>query len=192
MRHIHGNPAFPSHRRQRGAILIVALLLLLVLTVLGLAALGLSFTEERMAGNARNVNMAFQSAESGLRDAESWLDSLADRPDPCVDAPCQVYERAGMPGIDVASPDLRDMPDSWWDPAGGNGVEFGEDTGAEPLPGVALQPVYVIEAYTFVPDSLTVGQGPPAGRDFFKVTARGTGGVEAAQAVLESTYTRRF
>jgi type IV pilus assembly protein PilX len=174
---------------QRGAILVISLLLLLVLTMLAITMMNMSFNQERMAGNARNINTAFQAAEAGLRDDEQWLASRTTRPDACVGAPCDVYDRAGMPGIAAAAPDLRDMTDAWWSV---NGREYGALTGSPAIEGVARPPDTVIENYAFVPDSLTVGAGPPTGRDFFKITSRGTGGVEAAQAVVESTFTRRF
>ncbi len=174
---------------QRGAILAIALLLLIVLTILALTAMNMAFNQERMAGNARNVNAAFQAAESGLRDSEQWLTNRIARPDPCVGAPCAVYDRGGLPDLDVEAPDLRFLDDTWWD---ANGRTFGDGTDSLAIPGVARAPDTVIEAYAFVPDSLTVGAGPPTGRDFYKITSRGTGGVEAAQTVVESTFTRRF
>ena len=45
---------FPS--RQRGAVLVVALLMLLIMTVLGVTAMQMSRMEERMAGNSRDIN----------------------------------------------------------------------------------------------------------------------------------------
>ncbi len=176
-------------RREQGAILVISLLLLLILTLLALTAMNMSFNEERMAGNARNVNIAFQSAEAGLRDAEQWLTQQTARPDACVGSPCDVYDRAGMPGLAADAPDLRDLVDTWWTT---NGREYGTDTGSPAITGVARPADTIIENYAFVPDSLTVGAGPPTGRDFFRITSRGSGGVEAAQAVVESTFTRRF
>ena len=59
--------------RQSGFVLVVALILLLVLTLLGLAAAQSTSLEERMAGNARNHDMAFQAAEAGLYAAQSAI-----------------------------------------------------------------------------------------------------------------------
>ena len=59
--------------RQRGAVLVFALLLLLVMTVLGVASIGNSVLEERMSGNFHQSTSALQSAEIGLRVAESWV-----------------------------------------------------------------------------------------------------------------------
>lgn len=59
--------------RQRGAALITSLIFLSVLTILGMSTLGTALLESRMAGNARDRNLAFQAAEIGLRDAELYI-----------------------------------------------------------------------------------------------------------------------
>ncbi len=65
--------------RQRGAVLIFALILLLVMTVLAISGVGNSTLEQRMAGNYSQSVTAFQSAEQALRVAEEWLyDRLAN------------------------------------------------------------------------------------------------------------------
>jgi type IV pilus assembly protein PilX len=57
---------------------------------------------------------------------------------------------------------------------------------------VTRDPLYVVEDMGFVPDSLAIGHGPPEGRNFFRITANSSGASDTAEAVLESTYTRRF
>lgn len=59
----------PSNRplhRQRGTVLVVAMILLLVLTLLGVTALNTTSVEERMAYNSQEMTRAFQAAETGL------------------------------------------------------------------------------------------------------------------------------
>src|SRR5690606_30502218 len=56
--------------RQRGASLVVVLILLLVMTLLGLAVLRGTLLEERMSANMFDRSLAFQQAESALREAE--------------------------------------------------------------------------------------------------------------------------
>ena len=53
-------------RRQRGAVLIVALVLLVILTLLGVSMMNTTKLEERMAANIQEATQAFQSAETGL------------------------------------------------------------------------------------------------------------------------------
>src|SRR5688572_33183181 len=63
--------------RERGAVLIVALLFLVMLTMLGITAMTGTTMEERMAGNARDNSVAFQAAEAALRDARRDLGEWA-------------------------------------------------------------------------------------------------------------------
>ncbi|MDD5388421.1 MAG: PilX N-terminal domain-containing pilus assembly protein [Gallionellaceae bacterium] len=65
-------PGFHDYR-QTGAALITSLIFLTVLTILGMSTLGTALLESRMSGNARDRNMAFQTAEIGLRDAELYI-----------------------------------------------------------------------------------------------------------------------
>jgi len=171
--------------RQRGAALVVSLLMLLVMTVLGIAAMQVTRMEERMAGNSRDVNLAFQGAEAGLRDSETRINTMTLRPLTCSAAPCastRVWRRNQI------TAELRDQLIAWWNT---NGVEYGAAAVAE-ITEIRRDPIVVTESLGFVPDSLSVGHGPPEGRDFFKITANSSGASDSATAVLETTYTRRF
>lgn len=59
-------PGQPGIRQQKGAALIVGLVLLLVLTVLGVSGMNMATLELTMAGNAQAQQMAFQAAETGI------------------------------------------------------------------------------------------------------------------------------
>jgi type IV pilus assembly protein PilX len=167
---------------ERGAVLVIALLMLLVMTVLGVTAMQMSRMEERMAGNSRDVNLAFQGAEAGLRNGEDRLRVLTVRPTTCVTAPCTFWRR------DTIVVSKRDQPLTWWTT---NGAEYGVAATAE-VTGITRDPMIVVEDAGFVPDSLTVGHGPPEGRNFYRVTASSAGASDTAEAVLESTYAKRF
>ena len=67
------NKAILRNRRahQSGAVLIVGLILLLLLTLIGVTSSQVTSLEEKMAGNNRNINIAFQAAESALRAGEA-------------------------------------------------------------------------------------------------------------------------
>jgi type IV pilus assembly protein PilX len=60
-------------QQQTGSALIVSLTLLLILTVLGVSAMRTTSLEDKMAGNARDVQTAFEAAEFALRQAEQDL-----------------------------------------------------------------------------------------------------------------------
>jgi len=59
--------------RQRGAALFVSLMFLIILTLLGISAANVGIMQERMAGNVRETNEAFQLAEATLREIEQRL-----------------------------------------------------------------------------------------------------------------------
>lgn len=59
--------------RQQGTVLFVSLVFLLILSTLGITAMNGSIVEERMAGNSRDINMAFQAADSALRSGEQYI-----------------------------------------------------------------------------------------------------------------------
>jgi len=72
---MNGGPGMTG--RQSGFALIVGLVVLVLLTLIMLMALRMASLEERMAGNLRNQNIAFQAAESALREAEGLIRSGA-------------------------------------------------------------------------------------------------------------------
>lgn len=70
----------PSSRRQRGAVLVVALIFLLVMTMLILASVRGSVMQERMASNLYDRSLAFQAAEAALREGERFVQENAPKP----------------------------------------------------------------------------------------------------------------
>ncbi len=167
---------------QEGAVLVVSLIFLLILTLLGLSGMGTTTLEEKMAGNLRDLNLAFQATESALRDAEGWVMSRTDKPTPDASATQGVYPPGTLMG-------MANQTTAWWD---AHGIEYGESTGAALLDDVNTQPHYIIEHDAFVSDTFDVGITDPTGRNFYRITARGTGGTDTALTVLETTYVRRF
>lgn len=62
-----------SRRGQQGAALVVVLLLLLIVTLIGLASMRGALLQERMAGATYGRSMAFQAAETALKQGEAFL-----------------------------------------------------------------------------------------------------------------------
>lgn len=67
----------PAPRQQRGAALIVGLILLAVLMIIGVTSAISSMTEVKLASNAEDRSRAFHVAENTLRVAEERLNGLA-------------------------------------------------------------------------------------------------------------------
>ncbi|MCZ6585712.1 MAG: pilus assembly PilX N-terminal domain-containing protein, partial [Gammaproteobacteria bacterium] len=61
-----GYYALGSRHDQRGAVLVVGLIILMVLTVLGVSSMNTATLELTMAGNAQFHQEAFQAAETGI------------------------------------------------------------------------------------------------------------------------------
>lgn len=64
--------------QERGAVLIVSLMLLAVATVVGIAGIGNTQLAERIASNQKQASEAFMAAESGLVRAKVWFDDPAN------------------------------------------------------------------------------------------------------------------
>jgi type IV pilus assembly protein PilX len=174
---------FPGRRSQRGAVLVVSMLLLLVLTVLAIGASQTTRLEERMAWNSRDTDLAFQGAEAGLRDAERYISVTPTLPT-CTDpasATCYVLQQGHF-----ATTDLARQTETWWQ---ANGKPFGTPTVQE-VQGVDEEPRYVIEEFQTVTFSLTVGHGVPPGKTYYKSTAWSPGGTDTSHAVVESVFSR--
>jgi type IV pilus assembly protein PilX len=69
----HHARTLPAHSAQRGAALVISLILLVVITLVGLASIRSTQLQESMSGNMVDRSLAFQRAESALRAAEQAL-----------------------------------------------------------------------------------------------------------------------
>lgn len=172
----HSDLAHP----QRGAALITALLLLVVLTILGMSVMQMSRVQERMAGNTRDINVSFESAEGALRNAEALIAKQTSRPVACPDSTCQFRALSSVP-------DVSNQSREWWT---SNATAFA-DAGGKAMSGVSENPSYVIEEIAQVapiPDPTD----PQPGRTFYQVTARSTGASGLANTIVQSTYARKY
>ena len=66
-------PLPTTNAPQEGFVLIVGLVILGLLTMLALSSMRDSTVQEKMAGASRDSGLAFQAAESALRDAENCI-----------------------------------------------------------------------------------------------------------------------
>jgi type IV pilus assembly protein PilX len=160
---------------QRGSVLLVSLIMLLLLTLVAVAGMQGTILQERMTGNLRDRDLAFQAAEAALREAEAFI-----RTNP---TPTTIYDNDdGLYQINNANrPDWRTRNTS----AGNGAITYGGN-----FPGVAAQPQYYIEEISTVQpagtetEAGTAAPPPP----FFRITALGTGGSASTQVVLTSVY----
>ncbi|MCU0809885.1 MAG: PilX N-terminal domain-containing pilus assembly protein [Thiobacillaceae bacterium] len=162
--------------RQQGIALIMGLMFLVVLTLLGMAAMRGTILEERMAGNARDRDLAFQSAEAALRAAELEITGATLQP--------FAAGTARTPRIaDGTLNDYWQTTHDWpnqsvavgWQPEGTNEV-----------------PRYVIEELGVTAGGGTGGLGVGALNDegVYRVTARGVGSSANTVVILQAVYER--
>ena len=100
----------PGRRRQSGVALIVVLILLMVMTLLGLASLRGTLMEERMSANLFDRSLAFQAAESALREADRGGARRGEGPVPEERDGVRVGEaiRRGAVVLEPAPEEVRD------------------------------------------------------------------------------------
>lgn len=170
--------------RQRGVALFISLVLLLVLTIAGVSAVQTTSLEERMARNTHDSLLAFQSAESALREAEGWI--IAN-----VNSTAQ-FSDAGTDGLWTTAPydesDQRWEEDIWAD---GNAQSIAVNTNVD---GVAEQPRFIVEWVATVqrdenPNLLGSSYSAVFDRiEIFRITSRGVGATENARVMLQGTF----
>lgn len=184
--HLHTHIVKP--RQQRGFVLIVALVLLLVLTVLGLAAAQTTSLEERMAGNARNHDLAFQAAEAALTAGIACVKTSSPL--------CSVFSTATTGGngayefIPGATVTLWTQPNFWT--TAGNTLYYNTYTGTN-LPQVVAQPQFIIEQLPPVAaPGGSLGQpqfgGGAPGIQRWRITTFGQGGDQSSTVMLQAVY----
>jgi type IV pilus assembly protein PilX len=149
--------------RQRGVVLIVALVVLLVLSMLGISSMQGTLMEERMAGNMYDRNLAFQAAEAALRAGEA--DALAGTN--------IAYD---VSSVSTTAPVDLEYDTNWPDTA----VDY-----SATLAGLATAPEYIIERQRPLPP-LEADQ--PMQPPLMRVSARGTGRNGTSVVVLQSIY----
>lgn len=177
-----------NQNQQQGVVLFMSLVMLLMLTVLGISSVQTTSLQLRMARNATDSNLAFQASESALRDAERFIETLNDMNDfDGANANNNGFYYEANPGD---TPHFRAL--DW---SGANGFKVAETT----LTGIAEQPKYIVEHVKTVisdADALNldnIGQDTGSGRtQIFRVTARGTGGTDTAQVMIQGTYGKRL
>lgn len=174
--------------KQQGAVLVVSLILLLVMTMLGLSGMRTTTLEERMGGNTRNKETAFQAGEAVLREGESNLLALTAAPLATADGSTGVWL------LDAPDPDTTNAI-AWWKESTRDAAWWSANalSYSDTLAGVSSGPRYLVEEAAFVSDSITQGQQlDESGKTFYRVTARATGGDDLARVLLQSTYARRY
>lgn len=196
-----------NHQQQRGAALIVGLIMLLLLTLIGVAGMRDTLLQEKMAGNMRDRELALQAAESALRAAEVKLGALTE---PAFTNTNGMYDLNTTAGQTAMARKKSSVPVTeqvfWQQPT----LWTSTTSVVYPfaLDDVIAPPRYVIEklgsvlsadksTYTggsdpnFVQD-ITAGVEVPEVITYpdYRITARGQGATADAVVILQATFRR--
>ncbi|WP_436310091.1 pilus assembly PilX family protein [Variovorax sp. LjRoot130] len=172
-------PSVGGLQRQRGISLFMVMMFLVILSILGVTAIQSSTFSARIAGNEADRTLAFQAAESALRDAEKDIGGS------CLAANCRTTpispEAADIFGVTCAlGLCLPDATTPVWEvkanwTTAGRAATYGTYTGATALPVVSQQPQYLIEYFKL-------------GEAFvYRVSAIGYGANSSTQVMLQTS-----
>ena len=170
-------------QRERGAVLILGLIMLLLMTVVGLAAVRGTGLQETMAGNMRERHMAFQAAEAGLREAEDELENVVNNAfDGTTKGLLPDQSQVDQPLVS------QWVLEDWENNAVLTDLELENIKDAN-------RPRYVIEklpvAKIEVRKMLGCSQDPEEfcfDVEYFRVSSRGVGGSGESESIVQSTY----
>ena len=167
------------NKNECGAVLFVGLMMLLVMSLIAITSMQGATLEERMAGNTRDSVVALQSAEAALRAGEALLDAGALN---LID-----FDNDGSDALyDNSDPELWQNI-SWQDSDSSRYMAFN--------PGnVTTEPRFIIQRISetqVAPRLIAQGYGEGEAErtvQLFRVTARGTGGSDNTEVILQSVY----
>ncbi len=180
-----------SAHKQKGAVLAVGLILLLVLSLVGVTNMNKVTTSERLAGNERDMNLAFQAAEAALQEGERKISNLAGTtapiPETCEGNNCNCQNNNCKTTIWEAENKVV-WDDINWDTQSRimsddniPGNNYGKNT-------LATIPRYVIEFVGIENFSAT----NPIPLHYYRITSRAGGSTAESEVILQSVYRRAF
>ncbi len=170
-------------RSQRGAVLVVSLVILLVITMIAAGSMRGTILEEKMAGNTRDRNLAFQAAESAVREAEIFVDGIVS---------LGAFDGSGgLFGLTDTEPDYA-AESTWSSPS--NHVVATYDYGAYQAPKLYIKHYTTVTGTEGALNLSGYGDNKGTGDvTIFRIVTRATGGsAESAEVLLRSYYGRAF
>lgn len=173
-------------KKQHGSVLVISLLILVVLTMIGVSSMTSSSLQERMSGNFRDREIAFQAAEMALAFAEDFAKNS-------INSAAAFTDTNGYYTFGNGPTSKNAFTGNWWT---GTNSQVLSTTIAE----VRTQPRFTIEYRNEVGvdegTSINVGAyGESTGGGAitaFRVTAYGTGQSDSTQVILQSSYGKRL
>ncbi len=177
-------------KTQRGVTLVIALLILVMIMMYGIPAAMNSIQNERMTGNTRQRDLAFQATEHAIRTAEAWINTQTATTLAAL-APNTVTTCS--PGN--TDPNTADciFPDgqchandiTYWKSYNWTASNVCTLTGSNQIDSalVSTQPRYIVER---MPDATEPTTGIKS--SYYRVTAQGIGKDSNAIVIVQTMY----
>ncbi|KVW93428.1 pilus assembly PilX family protein [Thiobacillus denitrificans] len=170
-------PSKNGKQRQAGVALITGLIFLVMLTLIAVTAMQSTTLEERMAGNSRSRDAAFQGAEAAVRAAEVVLSG------------------ASLPPFNGSTVGYYALLDN------GASADYWKSTHNWAAQSVAYSGNLAgVKEARFVVEALPAGSGsggddslvakPLSGGEVFRITTRGIGTDGTSSVILQTTFRR--
>jgi type IV pilus assembly protein PilX len=168
---------------QQGAALAVSLFMLLILTLIGVSGMRGTILQERMASNTRDRSISFQAAESAVRDAEAFLETIVTTGG--------FNGTAGLFADTQAAPDF--LAASTWS-SDANSVVASTVSGSYAAPRYFIKQTAILAGTQGAMNLKGYANNKGTGDvTTFHITARGIGGsTDSSEVILRSYYGRKF
>ena len=172
--------SFPNTPKQEGWVLIIGMVVLVMLTIIAMGVMRTTIQEEKMAGISRDMNISFESAEIGLREAEAFIEKPSSQ---------GLFNETknGIYAQGAADEHLEPAPfRTKWDDNNSITVSTGAQNTSR----------YMIKKLTEIGDGGSLNMGGYGETDLtqktviYRITARGGGGNDNTQTILRSHYAK--
>jgi type IV pilus assembly protein PilX len=176
--------------KQQGFILLTALVFIIVLTVIVISTVNLSTSDEKIARNSRDKDLAFAAASAALRDAELYLSGSYMLPyDVSHKNPMSAYYSGGYKLISqlTTPPDQSDFFNTS-DPNYQYTQPLGKVTNSPTINGgLSAQPRYLINLI-YIGNTSPLCGGAGTVEYLFQITAQGVGRSPNTRVTLQEIY----
>ena len=176
-----------SRQDQQGFILLTALVFIVVLTIIVISTVNISSSDEKIARNSRDKDIAFAAAEAALRDAEIYISGSYQFPYTPNNNPINYPNQLTLP----EQSDFFNSSDPNYNytcalGAKGHGCTPTNTniTQAPQINGVASQPRYLIDIVRVSTPNSICNSTP----FLFRITAQGEGRSSNTRATLQELY----
>ena len=160
----------PASHQESGVILIISLVFLALVSILGASAVSTVLLQERISGNYRDTNMAFQAAQAAMAEGERCLKSAR-----CNPTTTPLTMNTGIAGLGYDPGSRIQWKHFDW-------ASQGTPVTAN-LDGVRRKGYFVIEKLNNPPPT----SGDPT---IYRITSYGVGSSVDGGSILQATYVR--